>query len=77
MKNSNDCNTSTVHHVKVDRNDDEKADCKEYEQEELFEWKFKDEIYKMKFTDEIYKQKFTDEIYKKKVKDDIYKNKHK
>ena len=33
---SKECNTSTVHHVKIDRNDDEEANEKEYEQADLF-----------------------------------------
>ena len=28
VNNSKDCNSSTVHHVKIDRNNDEIADCK-------------------------------------------------
>ena len=36
MHISKDCNSSTIHHVKIDRNDNEEADNKEYEQNELF-----------------------------------------
>ena len=36
LSNNSDCLSSNVHHVKLDRNDDEEADCKEYEQKDLF-----------------------------------------
>ena len=38
--NKKECHDSAIHHVKLDRNNCEEADYKEYEQEELFEWKF-------------------------------------
>ena len=51
MHISKDCNSSTIHHVKIDRNDNEEADNKEYEQIELFEKEnLQKQTYRMKFT---------------------------
>ena len=36
MSISKDCIARTVNHIKIDRNDDEEAATKEYEQDELF-----------------------------------------
>ena len=36
MKESHECSLSTVHHVKIDRNNDEEAAYTEYEQSELW-----------------------------------------
>ena len=36
VKGNNDCISSSVHHVKIDRHNDEEADSKEYRQDELF-----------------------------------------
>ena len=36
VKGNTDCNSSTVHHVKIDRHNDEEADSNEYKQDELF-----------------------------------------
>ena len=79
---SKECNTSTVHHVKIYRNYDGEADEKEYEQAELFWWTLKctetiiqKEVFKRKFTErnlhrEIYRKEFTEGNLQK----EIYRN---
>ena len=37
QNNKKDCYETTIHHVKLDRENDEEAVDKEYEQEELFQ----------------------------------------
>ena len=36
IKNNNDCRDSLLHHVKIDRANDEEAAAQEYQQSELF-----------------------------------------
>ena len=48
IRESKECESSTIYHIKIDRKDVNEANSKEYKQSEIF-WKIKREIYIYKF----------------------------